>query len=148
MSKFTELIDTISSKDSSPEKMHELTEVLDEVVTKMHKAHPELYNWLMEELCDLAYSISQEEAEMIVRRMTPKGQNWSYTAVKDFVEKKGITSKVCEWYLVMNMVYNDFYNTAKMYGLQNDVEFYYNLARDFIMDPDAAPHKVQKYFLH
>lgn len=45
------------------------------------------------------------------------------------------------------MVYNDFMNTARAYGMQNDVDFFFSLAKDFIEDPDAKPLKVEKYFL-
>ena len=38
-------------------------------------------------------------------------------------------------------------NTAVMVGMQNDDEFYFSLACDFINDPDAKPFKVEKYFL-
>ena len=47
----------------------------------------------------------------------------------------------------MNMIYNDYCDTAKLYNLQNDPEFFFSLARDFIEDPDAKPLKVEKYFL-
>ena len=47
------------------------------------------------------------------------------------------------WYLNQY----DFSATAKHFGLQNDVEFFYHLAKDFIEDPDAKPMKVEKYFL-
>lgn len=79
--------------------------------------------------------------------MKPRGQMWSYEQIKKYIEGKGITDRYVDWYLVMNMCYNDYYNTAKMYGLQNEVDFYFHLAKDFIEDPDAEPHKVAKYFL-
>lgn len=47
----------------------------------------------------------------------------------------------------ISMVYNDYYDTAKTFGLQNDPEFYFSLAKDFIDDPNAKPLKVEKYFL-
>lgn len=79
--------------------------------------------------------------------MRPKGQAWSYQQVVDTVKERGVTSDFCDWYLVMNMVYNDFMNTARAYGVQNDVDFFFSLAKDFIEDPDARPLKVEKYFL-
>ena len=42
---------------------------------------------------------------------------------------------------------NDCYDTTKVFGLQDDAEFYFNPAKDFIEDPDAKPLKVEKYFL-
>ena len=94
----------------------------------------------------IAYSISKEDAESIVKNMRPHGQSWSYEQVKSYVESKGIMDNFINWYLVMNMVYNDYFETAKKYGHHNDVEFYYCLANNFINDPDAKPLKVEKYF--
>ena len=95
----------------------------------------------------LAYRISKEKAEMIVKSMQPKGQYWNFQQVKEFAKEHGAIGDWIDWYLVMNMVYNDYCDTAKMYNLQNDPEFFFSLARDFIEDPDARPLKVEKYFL-
>ena len=46
----------------------------------------------------------------------------------------------------MNMTYNDYMNTAITFGLKDNPDFFYSLAKDFINDADAAPYKVEKYF--
>lgn len=104
------------------------------------------YTNLMTQLEDLAYSIDREHAEQIVHNMRPKGQMWTCEQVKGVMESRGVQGNPVDWYLVMNMVYNDYYNTAKIYGLHNNDEFYFNLAKDFIEDPDADRYKVAKYF--
>ena len=121
--------------------------IAEDMMTKLERKAPELYENTMEELEKLAYKIPRDEAEQIVRNMRPKGQYWTYTQVMDLVKSKGIDKCFVSWYLVMNMMYNDYCNTAKMYGLHNDVDFYFSLAKDFIEDPDAKPMKVEKYFL-
>lgn len=125
----------------------EAWEVADIAMDRLEKADPEAYNEAMLSLEKLAYKINRDEAEQIVRNMRPKGQAWSYQQVVDAVKERGVTSDFCNWYLVMNMVYNDFMNTARAYGVQNDVDFFFSLAKDFIEDPDARPLKVEKYFL-
>lgn len=70
----------------------------------------------------------------------------SYKQVKEYLATKGITDKLTDYYLVMNMVYNDYQRTAQTFGLQSDVEFYFSLARDFIEDVDAKPFKIERYF--
>lgn len=87
------------------------------------------------------------DEEVEVFRMRSRGQHWSYNQVKDFVESHGIKSDWTNWYLVLNMCYNDYYDTAKAFDLQDDPEFFFSLARDFIEDADAKPLKVEKYFL-
>lgn len=133
---------------SKKEDMHwdEVTEINCQAYEMLNQLNPRGYQTLMQQLEHLAFSIDKHEAEEIVHRMRPKGQMWSYEQVKDYIHKKGIEDDCVSWYLVMNMCYNDYYGTAKMYGLQNEVDFYFNLAKDFIEDPDAEPHKVAKYF--
>lgn len=125
----------------------EAWEVADTAMARLERADPVAYEDTMHSLEKLAYKISKDEAEQIVRSMRPKGQAWSYQQVVDAVKERGVTSDFCNWYMVMNMVYNDFMNTARAYGMQNDVDFYFSLAKDFIEDPDAKPLKVEKYFL-
>lgn len=125
----------------------EVWTISEDMLNKLSRKDPMMFDEYMDKLERLAYRIPKDEAERIVRAMRPKGQYWSYTQVMDLVKSKGVTSDWVNWYLVMNMVYNDFCATAKHFGLQNDVEFFYHLAKDFIEDPDAKPMKVEKYFL-
>jgi hypothetical protein len=121
--------------------------ISEDMLNKLARKDPMMFEEYIDKLEHLAYRIPKDEAELIVRAMRPKGQYWSYTQVYDLVKSKGVTGDWVNWYLVMNMVYNDFCATAKHFGLQNDVEFFYHLAKDFIEDPDAKPMKVEKYFL-
>lgn len=140
---YKEIIKMLRKKNIDWEKVEEVT---CQAFEALKSSDPRTYANLMDWLETLAYSIDKEHAEEIVRNMRPKGQMWTCDQVKQFVESKGIKENYVDWYLVMNMCYNDYYSTAKIYGLQNDVEFYYNLAKDFIEDPDAEPHKVARYF--
>ena len=49
-----------------------------------------------------------------------------------------------EFYVAINAMYSDYCKTAKKFNLDRP-EFYAMLARDFLMDEDAAPHKLEKY---
>lgn len=142
MGKYRELVMMAIDKGEAEEAWR----LADQLVEKIHDKHPDLYDDLIEDLEHLAYKITQEDAEQIVRAMRPKGQYWSLQQIRDFLRSKGITSNYVTWYLVMNMCYNDYYNTAKAYNLQGDDEFFYMLAKDFIEDSDAKPLKVEKYF--
>ena len=125
----------------------EVWTISEDMLNKLARKDPMMFDEYIDKLERLAYRIPKDEAERIVRAMRPKGQYWSYTQVMDLVKSKGVTGDWVNWYLVMNMVYNDFCATAKHFGLQNDVEFFYHLAKDFIEDPDAKPKKVENYFL-
>lgn len=143
MGKYRELVKMAMEKGEEEEAW----KVADEVMEKLCKKYPELYDDLIMDLEHLAYKIPQDQAEQIVRSMRPHGQQWSVQQVRDMLRSKGITKDCVKWYLVMNMCYNDFCDTAKQFGLQHDEEFFYCLAKDFIEDPDAKPFKVEKYFL-
>ena len=143
MGKYCELMTKVLSKGVDDE----VWAVSEAMLDKLSRKDPSLYGEYIEQLEHLAYRNPRDEAERIVRNMRPKGQYWSYQQVMDLVKSKGITSDWVNWYLVMNMVYNDFCGTAKHYGLHNDPEFFFHLAKDFIEDPDAKPMKVEKYFM-
>lgn len=49
-----------------------------------------------------------------------------------------------EWYVAMNMMYSDYCETAKKMGMDKP-EFYAHMAKDFLMDKDAKPHKLRRY---
>lgn len=144
MSTYRELVGRAMDKGFS----EEYWDIMDDFISMLCKKYPDLYDTIMEKLECLAYRIPEDEAESIVRRMSPRGQHWSYNQVKDFVESRGIKSDWTNWYLVLNMCYNDYYDTAKTFDLQDDPEFFFSLARDFIEDADAKPLKVEKYFLN
>ena len=107
---------------------------------------PALRKHVWAKLEKLAYRLSPEEAEHVVRNMKPRGQYWTMHQVREYLHSKGITEDCVNYYLAMNMAYNDYYATAQMFDLQNDTEFYFSIAKDFIQDVDAKPLKVEKYF--
>lgn len=125
---------------------HEIDNVNAEAYASIQKLDESLFRLLESKLEALFYVISRAKAEKIVTDMKPYGQMWSYEQIEQLLHKKSIDSPATDWYLVMNMCYNDYFNTAKIYGLQSDESFYFNLASNFINDQDAKPHKVAKYF--
>ena len=132
MSCYADLVDKIRAKDIP----HEDTDSLMEwAFSALERSDSRVYKEITAKMEHLAYSISPSQAESIVRGMRPKGQVWTLEQVKEYVVPKGVHDSYVDWYLVMNL-----------YGLQNETDFYYNLAKDFIDDPDAEPHKVAKYF--
>ena len=142
---YKELVKTFHERQVDEASVEEIN---CEAYEYLKHADPRAYALLEDKLTKLAYAISRPQAEVIVRNMRPQGQVWSYEQVEELVRSKGINDCFVDWYLVMNMCYNDYFNTAKIYGLQNDANFYFNLAKDFIEDPDASPHKVSMYFVH
>lgn len=145
MSKIIDLVQTITEKHRNTE---EAMEILQNAICEIKQVNPALYNDTMYKLEALAYKISHEDAERIVRTMKPYGQKWDYATIKAYLMPKGVHEKVCEYYMVMNMYYNDSRSTAEMVGRAEDPDFYFSLAKDFIEDVDAKPFKVERYFMN
>lgn len=144
MSCYNDLIEKIRAKNIPKSEVDSL---MDWTFSALEKADTHTYREIKCKLEDLAYSIEQEAAESIVRAMKPAGEKWTYRDAKEVAMSHGVTSGFTDWYLVLNMMWNDYRETAEKFGHGNDVDFYYCLAKDFIMDPDAKRHKVAKYFM-
>ena len=142
MGKFADVV----SRIKSTEKMHELTEELDKIFDYMEEYYSDLYDKAIKKVESVAYDIDLDEAEKIVSQMKPYGEKWTYEAVKKYVMSKGIEDKYVIWYLVMNMTYNDYRNTASLVDMSEDEEFYFSLSKDFIDDIDGKPFKAERYF--
>lgn len=135
------------TKAATKDTEGKLCDITCQLLERIKSHHPQIYEETVQQLESIVYAIPREDAEVIVKRMEPRGQQWTYDAVKSYLSAKGIMKDYVNYYLVMNMVYNDFYNTAASFGMQKNTDFYYSLAKDFIEDVDAKPFKVEKYFL-
>ena len=141
---YEEIIDRIADRELDWECVHE---IVGEGLEMLKRENRTAFEGIMARLEDYAFSIDEEEATQIVRDMSPKGEHWTMEEVRNFVNSKGIYDKIIWWYMVMNMCYNDYWHTAEIFGHGDDVNFFYEMAKDFINDPDAKPHKVEYYFL-
>lgn len=93
-----------------------------------------------------AYYISPQKAQEIVSAMVSYGEHWSKEDVSKYIAQKGVPQEQCmQYYLVMNMAYNDYKQVADEFHI-DEPAFYFALAKSFIDDPDGKPLKVEKYF--
>lgn len=148
MGKHYEYLNKLYAKLADRDVRDEFFGKLDEHLDSMEKRDPKSYEHIINKMEDVICAISKEDAEVIVKKMSPRGQYWDYNTIKAYLEQKGVKGDIVHYYLVMNMAYNDYYETAAMYGLQKDPEFFFSIAKNFITDPDGIPHKVEKYFIH
>lgn len=131
--------------DAQDDRMYSMNEIYYEMADYIKDINPEMYRKYVDEAEGILYQMTSEDAERIVRNMMPYGEHWNITDIYNFVRNQGEEPNMY-WYLVMNAMYNDNRQTAQRYGLDSP-EFYYSLAMDFIKDPDAKPHKIEKYFM-
>ena len=135
-----EIMEQVHKKGRNEEAFRLITEYVPKLSTDAKKE-------FCHKLEGIAYALTPEEAKQIVSHMIPYGEHWSCDKVKEYLIKKDATTEhLMYYYLVMNMTYNDYMNTAITFSLKDNPDFFYSLAKDFINDADAAPYKVEKYF--
>ena len=75
-----------------------------------------------------------------------KGQKWSMEQVKKIMEQLGLEVDPLEAYVTMNMLYSDFADVARKYGLRPE-DFFADLAEAWLQDEDAeAEDKLMAYY--
>jgi hypothetical protein len=99
--------------------------------------------------------INEHLAKCIVKDMAitdgsdrENGEKYTMENAVEIGQKMGIDFdkiKKCEWYLVLNMMYSDYYRTASQYG-HTDYKFFANLAQDWFHDEDGLKDKTFLYF--
>lgn len=69
------------------------------------------------------------------------GPRWSMAETDALRAQYGVSCDPAEFYAAMNMMYSD-------YGLvlPNNTEMYVHMAQAFLADPDAQPHKLERYY--
>lgn len=140
---YKELLEKIRGKNVSREKADEL---MDYGFQMLERADRRAYQDVMRKMEDMAYSFTKEEAVAKVRAMRPRGEKWTCEDIEAYLKEKQSAEDCLQMYLCMNMAYNDYMHTAEYFGLQNDTEFFYRIACDFIHDDDGPEMKVYKYF--
>ena len=126
------------------EDMHELSEILEDVMEVIEEKDINCYKKYSMKLYKMAYgnNITKELAEEIVSKMRPYGQKWSINETMDVQEKYGLNDiKTADFYVVMNSAYNDYHDL-----FDENLEMYIKFSRDFIKDEDAKEGKVLLYF--
>lgn len=75
------------------------------------------------------------------------GQHWPMEQTTAVMVSKGYHYDPAVWYAAMNMIYSDYFKTAKKHGV-NTVEFYADMAEAFLDDKDAGgpEEKISAYY--
>ena len=75
------------------------------------------------------------------------GQHWPMEQTTAVMRSRGLHYDPAVWYAAMNMIYSDYFKTAKKHGV-NTVEFFADMTDAFLDDKDAgAPEeKISAYY--
>ena len=131
------------SKDIN--KMERLGEMLEELIGGLIESHHELYEDYKEELYELAYGrkLNKELAIEWVSEMKPIGEHWTLEQTTSAKESLGYELDNIDFYVVSNMIYNDYNDLVK-----DNEELALKLAYDWLHDEDAKDNKLYCYWKH
>lgn len=95
-------------------------------------------------------TISRQDAQIwadsLIGADGTRGPRWTMADVRSLAEKRGYTTEaeLIEFYAVINMLRADYAEVAKHWGV-NNAEFFADMARAWINDPDAVEDKAAAY---
>ena len=124
----------------------DLEDIICDIMEDVKDHDMQIYTKYNDILEDILYGIDKEEAVDIVHSFKPYGEAFSLEKVKEILHRLGKTDANCvDYYLVMNMMYNDYKTFAESKRLDIQ-DFCVEMSKLFIDDADAPKHKVSKYF--
>ena len=85
--------------------------------------------------------INEEAAYKWVTNMSPIGEHWTMDEAHNAMMSNGYSHSKIEDYVVLNMIYNDYYDEVK-----NDDILAIKLADAWLSDDDAEEHKLYYYY--
>lgn len=92
---------------------------------------------------DMSQLVDEHTARKWVREMDG-GEKFKPEQIEQMRQTMCPECSMWEFYTAINAMYSDHSETAKKYGMDKP-DFYASLAKDFLMDKDAGPHKLRKY---
>lgn len=120
-----------------------IEDIIDMLMCEIEDKEERLYNHIEMELYELAYGkkISEEMAEHWVQKMKPNGKHWNIDETNNAMYSLGYNLDQIDFFVVSNMIYNDYYNLVK----ENE-ELALKMAEDWLKDTDAKDDKLYNYW--
>lgn len=127
------------------EDMYKLNDMFDELICELKEQKPRLYKEYKEELYEIAYGkvLTEEMACDWVKKMKPKGEHWAMEETTNAMDSLGYNCNKLDYYVVCNMMYNDYYDIVK-----NDEELALKMAYMWLNDEDSVKDKLYEYYKH
>lgn len=142
--KIKEYISKIVSKGKQ-EDMECLSDMLDELICDLKEKNPKLYKKYKEELYELANGkiLTEDMAYVWVEEMIPEHEHWTIEETTKAMNNLNYDCDKIDYYVVANMMYNDYYELVK-----NDEEMALKMAYMWLNDEDSVKDKLYEYYRH
>lgn len=127
------------------EDMEELSEMLEDTIYKLKETDPKCYKKYKMKLYEMAYGkvLTEKMAYNWVQEMKPKHEHWTIEETTSAMTSLGYNCNKIDYYVVANMMYNDYYNLVK-----DDEELALKMAYMWLDDEDAVKDKLYEYYRH
>ncbi len=74
------------------------------------------------------------------------GPHWTLEQTEIVKNQRGIQWDAVEFWVTMNMIYSDYSEVFKTYGVRDKIYLYADMAAAFLDDQDARPGKLARYY--
>lgn len=92
--------------------------------------------------------LTMEEADKYVSCLVgadgKEGGHWTPGQISQIRAQKAPDCDFISLFATMNMLYSDYSEVAKKHGVSN-TDFYVDMAKAFLEDPDGRPDKISAY---
>lgn len=131
--------------NGNQEDIEELSDMLDEFICELKEEKPKLYKKYKTDLYEMANGkiLTEEMAFNWVENMKPKGEHWTFEEISSVNNNLGYNLKNIDFYVVANMMYNDYYDLVK-----DDEELALKMAYMWLNDEDSVKDKLYEYYKH
>ena len=125
------------------EDMHELSDILEDVLEDLQNYDKEVYKKYELDLYEMAYGciLDMNMAKDIVNNMKPYGEHWTIEQTSRMQHDYNLNFRDEDFYVVINSAYNDYRDL-----FNDNIESYIRYTNDFINDEDAIKDKVYIYY--
>jgi hypothetical protein len=124
---------------------HDIEELLEKgSLTMSNLEEFNALSWARKNLAEMPCNFDEETAREWVAKMNPAAR-WDMAQTTAVMQSRGYNHRPCEFWVVMNMLYSDYGKTMAKYGADKP-EVWADMTDAFLNDPDAAPHKVGRYY--
>ena len=123
--------------------MEELSNMLDDLICDLKEEKPKLYKKYKDELYEIANGkiLNEEMAYKWVNNMKPVGEHWTIEETTNAMKQMGYNLNNIDFYVVANMMYNDYYDLVK-----EDEELALKLSYMWLNDEDSVKGKLYEYY--
>lgn len=122
-----------------------IEDIIDMLMCETKEKDEKLYNHVEMELYEMAYGkkIAENMADEWVHNMKPMGKHWTMDETTNAMYNLGYSLDQIDFFVVANMMYNDYYNLVK-----EDETLALKMAEDWLKDVDAKEDKLYNYWKH